>query len=199
MHRAAEPGTGCRLCSVGQRGGEVHSGWTLECRKQKVFCPLRRASHFPLRSNLRATALSLRSSSQWTLMFWPGRAALAKRYGLEGSFTGVENRVNSIKARGPGLWTSHSLDFMRGWKVNYLPSLSEVHCEKAPSKRGICLSTSLWKIKAIWTRGHKETLGAGWSDGGSGLPHPHLASLHLMSDGEAGGWLRGHWSLCLLP
>lgn len=37
---------------------------------------------------------------QWTSMFSPGRAALAKCYGLEGAFPKMENRVNSIKALG---------------------------------------------------------------------------------------------------
>ena len=102
---APELGTGCRLCSGW--GGAVRRGdaFGLNLKVQdtdSVLSPVE-STHFPLRSNLRATALRLRPSSQWMLMFWPGRAALAKRYGLEGSFTGVENRVNSIKARGPGL------------------------------------------------------------------------------------------------
>lgn len=51
------------LCFGGDKAVQNgHSDRTLKCRKQKVFCPLRRVSHFPLRPNWRATALTLRSS-----------------------------------------------------------------------------------------------------------------------------------------
>lgn len=68
----------------------------------------------------------------------------------------MEKRVNSIKVRGPGLWTSHNLNFMRAWKVNYLPSLSEVDFENLFSKRVISTPASLWKIGPGWTQVIKE-------------------------------------------
>lgn len=84
------------------------------------------------------------------------KVSLAKCYGLEWSGARMENRVNSIKAQGPRLWTSHSLDFMRGWKVNYLLSLNEVDFENPFPKRVVFTSAFLWKIKAGWTRVTRE-------------------------------------------